>query len=124
MDDIRELAISGARKICGLGTCHHGYDCGNSWNTRRFPLHGPETTCPLAKYKVEHDDDPGPFYLRSSSERFATRKELFALCHECDHAAVAKGAAQPTVVRADLNICCDCPVKSTEECMDELEAES
>lgn len=60
--NIRDVAISGAKKICGSGQCICGFDCGHSNKApAALPKVGTETVCPLARYEVEPQPVSDPF---------------------------------------------------------------
>ena len=73
--NLRDVAISGAKKICGTGQCICGFDCGHSNKApTALPKVGTETVCPLARYEVEPQPVSDPFGPP------VTQDEIYALC--------------------------------------------
>lgn len=72
--NIRDVAISGAKKICGSGQCICGFDCGHSNKApTALPKVGTETVwCPHAKVESEED----------GLERL-TRIDFYEACLDC-----------------------------------------
>lgn len=125
MDKVETIAASGATKICGLDKCYCSYECGHANRTARLPLMGTETVCPLAKYNVEPDKDPRPWYARPASETQVTQEEIAALCEKCEHAAVVMENGTEILRRVDFETAClDCPVLGVEEVLEEGAAEA
>ena len=118
--NIRDVAISGAKKICGSGQCICGFDCGHSNKApAALPKVGTETVCPLARYEVEPQPVSDPFGPP------VTQDEIYALCRMCPHAKVESEEDGPErLTRVDFyEACLDCPVKACEDAMQEAEAE-
>lgn len=129
-EEIRQLYAdeikSGCRKLCGEGTCIAAFDCGHPKNKLIHParLLSTNTVCPLAKYNTPPDENVKPWYERHVSETTVSGDEIFALCADCDNAEVTEDGDMYVVTRKDIHLCVDCPVKMTEECMQELAAEA
>lgn len=118
--NIRDVAISSAKKICGSGQCICGFDCGHSNKApAALPKVGTETVCPLARYEVEPQPVSDPFGPP------VTQDEIYALCRMCPHAKVESEEDGPErLTRVDFyEACLDCPVKACEDAMQEAEAE-
>ena len=117
---------SGCRKLCGEGNCIAHFDCGHKKSTLVHPARplGNSTVCPLAKYNTPPVENVKPWYERHVSEYTVTEDEIFALCADCDNAEVTEDGDMYVVNRKDIHQCVDCPVKMTEECMQELAAEA
>ena len=119
----KQLAESGARKICGMGKCHFPFDCGHpNREGRTFPKIGDLTECPLAKYHVEPDTKPRN--ERTYAGTTPTRDEIWALCSQCPQATTEPDGGKIVVRRLDLMNCADCPVKGCEEALQERAAEA
>lgn len=118
--NIRDLAISGANKICGARQCICSFDCGHP-NKVPAALRkiGTESVCPLAKYEVEPQSPSTAF------EPLVTHDEIYALCRMCPHAKVeSEDDGLERLTRVDFyEACLDCPVKACEDAMQEAEAE-
>lgn len=118
--NIRDMAISGARKICGAGQCLCSFNCGHSNKApAALPKIGAEAVCPLAKYEVEPQPSPAEF------GPLVTHDEIYALCRMCHHAKVEPDDdGLERLTRIDFyEACLDCPVKACEDAMQEAEAE-
>lgn len=126
-----KLAESGAKKLCGIGKCVCGYDCGHPNKSSRLP-EIPKwlgmAACPLAKYNVTAEENPHPWWERDASEMEPSETELFAICACCSNTIVnfdSHVARDPYIAeRVDLNACFGCPVKMAEDAMLEAAAES
>lgn len=125
--DFQALAASGAKKIC-CPECFAPYECEHKDRNRRHvrcPKIGTDTECPLAKYHIEHERDPKPWYQRPASEVEATEAELFALCATCEHARLTATETECNCERTGFKEhCCDCPVMSAIDNLNEARAES
>lgn len=122
---IDRLAVSGANKICGRGSCVCSYPCGHTnRKDMGIPLIGNSTTCPLDKYNVQPVQESRPWYRIPVEEVEPTRDELFALCSKCANATLQQDKDGLYAKRTNLDLCLDCPVKLTEEAMDESACEA
>lgn len=123
-----ELAASGAKKLCGLGTCISGFPCGHEKHSLVKPARLMSTApeCPLAKYNVQTERDPRPWWERKRSEIEPTEEELFALCALCENGEVTElvGGEYLELERKDIRYCFDCPVAMARDGMAELSAEA
>lgn len=118
--NLRDVALSGAKKICGAGQCSGCFDCGHTNKAPAvLPKVGTETICPLAKYEVEPQLPSDPF------DPPVTHDEIYALCRMCPHAKVeSEEDGLERLTRVDFyEVCLDCPVKACEDAMQEAEAE-
>ena len=116
-----------AAKICGTGTCMCACDCGHTNKVKRLtPLIGAETECPLARYHVEPDKNPRPWWELDSKELEVTEDEIYILCACCPHGEVQIDKDGTLYVkRIDFYAAClDCPVKAVEDGCKEHGAES
>lgn len=121
------IAKRGAAKICGIGDCAYAFACGHAnKSTHLVPRIGTEDKCPLARYGVEPDTDPRPWWERDASETSVSEDEIFALCACCPHGEVdCDKDGMPYVRRVHFyDACLDCPVKAAEEAIQENRAES
>lgn len=124
----QELAISGAKKLCGLGTCISGFPCGHEKHNLVKParLMSAAPECPLAKYNIQTEHDPRPWWERNRSECEPSEEELFAICALCGNGDVTElaGGEYLELERKDIHYCLDCPVEMTREEMAEISAEA
>ena len=122
--NFEKLAQSGAKKLCGIGTCRACFECVHE-NKGDFLLDliGTETVCPLEKYHIIPEEMSEPWWKRPMQEIKVTEDEIFALCSKCKNGKVKKEGRDMSVERPDYMKCIDCPVLSAEEAMLEAEAE-
>lgn len=117
-------AKSGAKKICGIGTCICAYPCGHQNRKERgLKLYGENQKCPLEKYNVI--PDKRKFFDIPYKESNPSPDELFALCANCQFAEVEEFTDHYEVNMKSLEkYCIDCPVNLVRESMQELAAEA
>lgn len=116
-----------AAKICGAGICTCAYDCDHTNKAKHLtPRIGTETECPLARYHVEPEKNPRPWWERDSAELAVSEDEIYILCACCPHGEVQVDKDGTIYVkRIDFYAAClDCPVKAIEDTCKECGAES